>query len=423
MQTILVLPVWYPTEANPHAGSFFKEQIELLSENYNFIVLKYSRGSQFKDSKLYRLSKDREYQLDEDWGTITEYTATSHESKLSFIMERLASQVLARKCRRPGVGIYHTNKYRQIVSTIAMNIASDLAKEHDIDFVYGISAMGVAYESYSMAKFLEVPLLFSEHGPFPYPGTTIADTDQEALEACDEFLAISHDKVRQVLLTSTRLKSISYIGNLVDETKFNHKPLAHYHPTFLIVAANSFFKNYDLFIETMNRLTEKTTKDFRVIIAGYNANKAYDGDAAVLEKKVSKSAFADKVEMSGAIPREGMNDLYNRVDAFIMTSIQEGQPVSALEAGCCGLPIFSTRCGGVEDYVTPDIGRIVDLTDAETLSDHLRAFLEGEITFDGAHIRETIVSRFGRKAYGKAYEDIICSRQVTESAGSHRRHR
>ena len=58
-----------------------------------------------------------------------------------------------------------------------------------------------------------------------------------------------------------------------------------------------------------------------------------------------------------------------------MTSIQEGQPVSALEAACCGLPIFSTRCGGVEDYVTNDIGRIYDITDyksfAKEAADHI----------------------------------------------------
>ena len=96
-----------------------------------------------------------------------------------------------------------------------------------------------------------------------------------------------------------------------------------------------------------------------------------------------------------------MSDLYNRSDAFVMTSIQEGQPVSAIEAACCGLPIFTTRCGGVEDYVSEQIGRVVAITDAEKLSEYLRQFLEGEIVFDAKEIRRTVVEKFGKETFKK----------------------
>ena len=39
-KSILVTASWYPTKENPFAGSFFKEQCELLSRDYDVTVLK-----------------------------------------------------------------------------------------------------------------------------------------------------------------------------------------------------------------------------------------------------------------------------------------------------------------------------------------------------------------------------------------------
>ena len=111
------------------------------------------------------------------------------------------------------------------------------------------------------------------------------------------------------------------------------------------------------------------------------------------------------------ISHDRIHELYARADAFIMTSIQEGQPVSAMEAGCCGLPIFSTMCGGVEDYVTEDIGRIYPIMDCEGFAAGLKDFLEGNIQFDNRHIRETVVGKFGKRAFvenfTRVFQDVI----------------
>ena len=140
-------------------------------------------------------------------------------------------------------------------------------------------------------------------------------------------------------------------------------------------------------------------KDFRVIVAGYGANKGYIDNTEIFENKLKCSKFADKLEMIREVPRDVLSALYNRADAFVMTSIQEGQPMVALEAACCGLPIFSTRCGGVEDYVTDEIGRIVDITDSDRLADYLLEFIDGTISFNKEMIRNAVVDRFGRKAF------------------------
>ena len=152
-------------------------------------------------------------------------------------------------------------------------------------------------------------------------------------------------------------------------------------------------------METINKLTKLTNCYFKVLVAGYGANKGYAKNEELLEQKIRESNFSDRIELIKVIPRDSMCKLYNRADALVITSIQEGQPMVALEAACCGLPIFSTRCGGVEDYVTNDIGRIVDITDSEAMANYLSDFIEGRIIFNKENIRKTVINLFGKEAF------------------------
>lgn len=398
---ILIIPIWYPTEGNPFAGIFFKEQAEMMLESYDVRILKFQQRPCLSIVYFIKRLLGKTIELTQDNFADT---IDVKEAKVFFPLELLVFDLMTGMYtkmtkRVDGVGNYHSKSYKRLYEKQIMRIYKKL--NYDFDLVYGISAQGIAFQSYLMSQYAEKPLILGEHGPFPNPGTVIADTDKLAFENADCFLAISNDKIRQILLQNIHLKNIRYVGNLVDEDKFQLKPTEHEYPTFLIVAAYSFYKNYDMFIETMNLLFEKTTKKFRVIIAGYAANKGYSKNEEILEQKINSSKFAGCVELIKSIPREKMSDLYNRSDAFVMTSIQEGQPVSAIEAACCGLPIFTTRCGGVEDYVSEQIGRVVAITDAEKLSEYLRQFLEGEIVFDAKEIRRTVVEKFGKETFKK----------------------
>ena len=50
-----------------------------------------------------------------------------------------------------------------------------------------------------------------------------------------------------------------------------------------------------------------------------------------------------------------MRDCLQTLDVFILPSHQEGLCIAALEAMACGVPVVSTRCGGPEEFVVPDV--------------------------------------------------------------------
>lgn len=413
-KTILMLPTWYPSKENPFQGCFFREQALALTKNYNFVVAKYTTKAEiafiYFIKKFFLLEKPKITFIQDDNG-MKEYSIFSR--KPCFILWDLLKDrldiVLFHKVLPDGIGLIEnstTKKHR--------NYVVNYIKKHnllpDFDCVYSLTSQDISPLGKVFSDIYNVPHVTAEHAPFPWPGKVITDSAAEAIEKADAFLAISNDKIRQVLLQNINVDPI-WVGNLCDETKFVYKNEKHDIKTFLIVAANSFYKNLPLFIKSMEELKRISSVEFKIIIAGYNANKGYSKNAESLENAVKKSIINENTTMIQAVSRDEMSDLYNACDAFIMTSIQEGLPVSALEASMSGLPIISTRCGGVEDYVDDSMGRIFSITDYKGIAKACNQFLNGEIKFDNKAIREKAISLFGKDAFveriSKVFFDVI----------------
>lgn len=405
-KTICLVTNWYPTKQNPYMGVFFREQAIALSDVYNFIVLHIKEKKCCGFNKNYEINKiNTEY-------NIVEYDIKFNKPILLCALEVLYNlkKIYIDKQTLEGVGKFIYYKRIEFTKDILEKVFKG-DRIQKFDYLYCVDAQSEAPLLYLISKITGKPYIIGEHAPFPWPGSVLSDFSKKAIENADLFLAISNDKIRQILLQNIKLPPIRYVGNLIDETKMvyrkDSRPTVK---TFIIVAAHSFFKNYDLFIKVINRLTEITTKDFKVMVVGYGANKGYSKNVDLLEKKITGSRFADRAELIPEVAHDEIVNLYNRADAFVMTSIQEGQPVSALEAACCGLPIFSTRCGGVEDYVDERIGRIYNITDYEGMAQGLKDFLEDRIVFNSQLIRDIVISKFGRKAFtenfSKAFKEV-----------------
>lgn len=370
---ICLVTNWYPTENNPFQGVFFREQVIALSEYFDFVVLHYEY--------LWSKTKERvELHFEKREYNITEYTLVICRSRLHkrFHREKLPDR-----------------SYDELL----FDRACHLLLPENIDIFYSICAQSDASEVAKYARSFNKPYVVSEHGPFPWVGTLITEECKIAIENADLFFAISNDKIRQILMQDVKLPQIWYVGNMVDDSKFKYRKSNNKVKTFITVGANVFYKNYEMLIDTFDKLVQITVVPFKLIVLGYQANKGYSQDSTELENALNASKFANCIEMIPYVPHDNMPDTLSRADAFVMTSIQEGQPVSALEAGCCGLPIFATRCGGIEDYVDDSIGRTVGILESDILASYLKGYLEEEITFEPEVIREKIVSKFGRQQF------------------------
>lgn len=408
--TILMLPIWYPTKENPFNGCFFREQALALSKNYNFIVATYHAKAElaiiYYLKKILHLNNPRVVYVQNDNG-LEEYSIIVNKPQFlvwDLFISRF-NQVVKHRVLRQGVGKEEHHSLINQRKFVAEYINKKNLLPH-FDCVYSLTAQDLSPLGKAFADAYNVPHVTAEHAPFPWPGHVLTDSAVEAIESADAFLAISNDKIRQVCLQNVHVNPI-WVGNLCDETKFSLSSELHDIPTFLIVAANSFYKNYPLFVKAMEELKKIATKDFKIVMAGYNSNKGYSRNAKELGDIVHNSIINENTTMIEAVSREDMPKLYNSCDVFVMTSIQEGLPVSALEASMSGLPVISTRCGGVEDYIDDSMGRIFAITDYKGIANACNDYLNGVITFDNIIIRERAVGLFGNEAFVNRMKNVF----------------
>ena len=401
-KTICLMTNWYPAADNPYRGVFFKEQAFAVADSFHFLVVHYQEVIRLLPGKTTVQKIHQEKNTEEYSVTVPVPMWLAVCDVLHNLFVKLRGSGLI-----DGVGKYISkaskNKTRRSIRKVFSR-----REFQKIDAFYCVDAQTEAFQIRCAAETLGKPYVIGEHAPVPWPGTQINDINREAMEKADLYLAISHDKIRQMMLQNIRLPKTVYIGNLIDETALTIGDREKTHvPTLLIVAAHSFYKNYDLFVQVMNRLTEITAAAFKVLIVGYASNKGYSKGTEAFEEQIRRSAFADRAEMIREVAHENIGEIYHRADAFVMTSVQEGQPVSAMEAACCGLPVYSTRCGGVEDYVDATTGRIYAVDDGEGMAQGLKDFVEGKTVYDAQKIRENVVRRFGKQAFTKCFTDAF----------------
>jgi glycosyltransferase involved in cell wall biosynthesis len=95
-----------------------------------------------------------------------------------------------------------------------------------------------------------------------------------------------------------------------------------------------------------------------------------DGDLrGELEELATTLDVADAVAFMGY--RDDMVGVTAASDVALLSSANEGTPVSLIEAGAAGRPAVSTAVGGVADVVTPETGVLVAPGDIVSLGDAL----------------------------------------------------
>jgi glycosyltransferase involved in cell wall biosynthesis len=96
-----------------------------------------------------------------------------------------------------------------------------------------------------------------------------------------------------------------------------------------------------------------------------------------LREQLRKSSEAvhlgDRLVWAGL--RDDMPDVYFATDVLVVTSDNEGTNVSAIEAQAAGLPVVSTRVGGMASVVGDGAGLLIEREDEEALARALERVL------------------------------------------------
>lgn len=132
-------------------------------------------------------------------------------------------------------------------------------------------------------------------------------------------------------------------------------------------------KNHDLFLRGLKIVAEKTNKRIRALIIG-------DGESReVLENKANELGLlnTEKNILTFTSWILDVDIALAGSDIVVLTSLNEGTPVSLIEAQAANVPVISSRVGGVENIVLEgETALLFDSGDVQGFSTHLLALVE-----------------------------------------------
>ena len=180
---------------------------------------------------------------------------------------------------------------------------------------------------------------------------------------------------------------------------------------------NIGLKNEDIVIGTVGRITEiKNHKLFLDI-----AQIFYDSDIAKnisvkfiligggelkdeIESYKNKLGLKDKVFLTGW--QKNMTKIYSAMDIFVLTSKNEGTPISMIEAMASGIPAVSTEVGGVADVlIDNETGYLVNDFDKKDFVKKLIKLISDKDLRErmGKTARDSVKNKFSK---GRLIRDI-----------------
>ena len=135
------------------------------------------------------------------------------------------------------------------------------------------------------------------------------------------------------------------VPNTIDLHAFDYRPRQAVQPHLLVARHLEPEYNVACALRAFARIAEGRPQA-RLTVAGDGRERAH------LERLARDLGVAQHVRFAGRVDRVGMLALYAEADVLLNSSRTDNQPVSILEAFASGVPVVSTRVGGIPYLVT-----------------------------------------------------------------------
>lgn len=160
------------------------------------------------------------------------------------------------------------------------------------------------------------------------------------------------------------------IPNIADLEQFVYQPRSSFRPRLLVTRNLEHIYGIDTVLRAFALVRDKHDQATLDIAGGGSLR-------AELERLAAELKVDDAVTFHGPVSHAQIQRLYGECDIYVNASRVDNLPGSLLEAFASGLPVVSTRAGGipymVEDGVT---GLLVDVDDHQALAQQVLRVIE-----------------------------------------------
>lgn len=378
MGNVLWLVSWYPNRMDAFDGDFIERHAKATSRYEKITVLLV-----VKDESLKRNTVEIEKTEDEN---LVVYKVYYGKSGWGGIFEKFFS-------------------FRKYIS-LQKKLYKQIIKQEGIP---GILHVQVAMKAGMLARWIKrkyhIPYIVTEHwtGYYPqsipniYSGNIIfKNLNRKVLAESAMFLPVSDDLGK---IVNKHFIKIPYkvVPNTVDTTLFYRKPPTTKPFRFIHPSNMSYQKNPDGILEACKIVLE-CGYVFELLMIG---NKSEWLDSLSFNYGLSKIVLIE-----GTVPYTEVAKQMQQSMALLLFSRFENLPCVVIEALCCGLPVISSRVGGIPEAVGGENGILVESENVAALAGAMMQMMDNYTAYDRTKIAANAGELFNYDRVGRQYAEI-----------------
>jgi glycosyltransferase involved in cell wall biosynthesis len=113
-----------------------------------------------------------------------------------------------------------------------------------------------------------------------------------------------------------------------------------------------------------------------------------------------------QVYFTGSVSYNEVAGYIKNSNALVLFSRYENLPCVILESLCCGVPVISTRVGGVAEVINTENGVLVDNENEDQLTAAFNEMYVGYATYNAEAISAAATKLFSYEAVGQAIHSV-----------------
>ena len=372
---ILIIPSFYPTEDNGVNGVFFKEQAEGLALVGNKIGIIYPELRSIKKISISQIRKNyfqRSIYIENNVNIIRRHCWNIVPTKFL-----LGNKLWV----RANLGLFELY----------------IEKYGVPDIIHAHCALWSGEVARVIKKKYGIPYVITEHS------TAFARGDIK--EKYKKYIYDIYNDSEKLIAVSGKFanilkeyrKDIEVVYNMVDCEYFSKNIRTNKDKVFKIftVCFLNNKKGVDILIKAFAKAF-RDTDNIKLVIGGDGPMKKE------LVKLAEDEGIRDKVEFLGLLNRAEVRAGFEEANYFVLPSYVETFGVVFIEAMSMGIPVIGSICGGPEEFITKDVGELIEVGDINELARKMSEMRNNIDKYDFNNIRNYVTSKFDKK--------VICNK-------------
>ena len=376
MINVLWLASWYPGRLDAFNGDFIERHAIAVSRYVKLTVLVI-----LKDELLQANKTAIEKTVDNN---LTVY------------------RVYYGKTRMPGLleSYFSVKKYFKLQKQFYQQIEKETGRP-------AIIHVQVAMKAGMLALYLEkkyqIPFVVTEHwtGYYPESKPSVYESNifykkinKKILQKAALFLPVTKDLGETINKNFIPVKYI-VVPNVVNTGLFFYEPVMPDTFRFIHPSYMNYQKNPEGILQACVQLKAKGY-DFKLLMIG-------NEDRALIKIAKDNHLLNNVVFFKAAVPYKTVAKEMQESAALLLFSRFENLPCVILEALCCGLPVISSRVGGIAEVIDETNGLLVDSENIEQLVNAMQQMIDRYEVYDKAVIADKAKKLFNYATVGNQY--------------------